>query len=491
MPRKWLPLAPPNMPGAWGDLSNMIPTRAGTYYAPNIYSFTSATSPSAGGTMCRAWCAMLPDDSIIAYAGTTTKLYSTNSTFGTFTDRSGAAYTGSDWSFAQYGNITIAVNRADAVQTRDATGASNFANATGSPPKARIVVTQAEQVLLFDLNDGAEKPDAYAACAPGDYTDWSGAGATTATRIRHRPGKITAALAFKDYVLVFKQSSVYRLTYTGNNTFKWRTELIATGRGAYGKHDAIACGDVVVFHGPGGAWIYDGGRFQSITDWVGEPAGLSVASSGSVYDSAMQSVSFWNTGALALYYNITADAWGKRSTVDGFSGDYGTYRPLTGEPPALRAIVSTSNPDNVYLVDITKATAVVTGSQGWGQNTANGTDIAYLLGGIEGTNDRGVQNFSELNPRYARTTFVNSSLPSDNELLLDVFTGDSSDSDSLQWQQGYGTPTQASLTSSTTQRRFDINVSTPYARFKLKAPSNSGYFEVADYNVVTQPDGEL
>lgn len=485
--RKWLPLAPPDMPGVWSDLSNMLPTRSGSYYAPGMFSLTAASAPGGTpGTTLRAWCALLPSDSVTGVVGTSTKLYVT-SAFTSFTDRSGAAYTATDWSFAQFGNITIATSRTDAVQTRDATGSSNFANASGSPPKARIVCTQSQQVLLFDLNDGAEKPDAFAACAPGDITDWSGAGATTATRILHRPGKITAAIPFRDYVLVFKQSSVYRLIYSGNSTFKWKVELIATGRGAYGKHDVVACGDVVVFRGPGGAWLYDGSRFQSITDWVGEIYNAAVTASW--FDSFTQNAHFFNGGGWA--YNLVADAWGARTYQTVAGASITSYMPLTGEPAAIRAIMGAGNngtPDNIYVVDLTNGTPVLTGAQQWG--VGDGSTSSYITTGVEGQGSRGLVNFSELNPRYSRTNSYGLAVPGDTELRLDVFTANVIDAAALSWET-YGTPTQANVASSTEQRRFDINATAAFARFKIKAPSDSGYFEIADYDVVAEPDGEL
>jgi hypothetical protein len=111
-------------------------------------------------------------------------------------------------------------------------------------PKANVLVTQSSQVLAFDINiGGTEYRNAFATCAPGDYTDWSGANATTNTPITHRPGKITAAIAFRDYVLVFKQSSVYKLTYTGSSTYKWRVECIAIGKGAWAPFDVVNTGE--------------------------------------------------------------------------------------------------------------------------------------------------------------------------------------------------------------------------------------------------------
>lgn len=518
--RKWLPLAPPDMPGVWGDVVNMIPTRSGSYYAGNLFQTVALTGGAAAtpGSMRRAWVALLPDDSTVLYVGTDTKLWQRNG--AVWTDRSVGAYTSAtDWSFAQYGNITLATNRVDALQTRDSTGVAAFANAAGSPPKARIIVTQAEQVVLFDLNDGAEKPDAFAACAPGDYTDWSGAGATAATRIRHRPGKITAAVAFKDYILVFKKSSVYRLTYTGNNTYKWRVELIATGRGAWGKHDVVNCGDIVVFRGPGGAWIYDGGRFQAISDYFGEGnywlggSGSSASAVGSTFNPISGNVVFWGlvgaafgSGRSALVYNTVSDAWGFWiAAIAGSGGGSDAfvstlYRPVTGEPAALTAFVGPTpdNADRAILISLASSPDAIESTMFWGSGAGTGVLSASVMGGIAAAGGRGVVNVSEVNPAYtnaARDGYAGGgapTLPGDTELRIDVVTADAQDAVGLIpaffGSSGYAL---ADGISSTAQRRFDVNVSAPFVRFKIKAPSDSGYFEVADYDITAQPDGEL
>lgn len=250
--RKWLPYAPARMPGVWSIAHQMLPTRSGAYYPNGMFQQHAAVAAlTAPGNTLRAWCVNYGSDSVIAYVGTTTKLWQYDGGTSLVDISRAGAYTNTatDWSFCQYGEYVLATNRVDVLQVRDATAGGAFGDCAGSPPKARIAVTQSDHVLLFDLNDGAEKPNAFAACAAGNHTDWSGAAATTATPIRHRPGKITAAIAFRDYVLVAKRNSIYKLSYTGS-TYKWKVELIAVGRGAWGKHDIVHCGDSVIFNGP-------------------------------------------------------------------------------------------------------------------------------------------------------------------------------------------------------------------------------------------------
>lgn len=483
--RKWKPLASIFDQGAWLSVVNMIPHLSGSYVTPPLYTQKTGAGPATPGTTLRAWCALLPSDTAIGYVGTSTKLYE----YAT-TDRSkGGGYTATDWSFAQYGNITIATDRTDAVQSRDATTANAFADLAGSPPKATIVVTQAESVLLFDLNDGAEKPDAFAASAPGDHTDWSGATATTATRIRHRPGKIVAAVAFQDYVLAFKRSSVYKITYTGG-TFKWRVELIAVNRGAWNMHSVVNCGDVVVFVGPGGRWLFDGASFRNVGDYLDDYT-ASTAPKASFYESGSRNVWFVLSAASANVYNLVSDAWGHWAGCSTSAALASTYRPFTGEPAALSSFSTSAGTDNStlpWLVDYSSNPSVVESDTPWGGGSAS--NVASLTGSAAGPG-MGAQTkftrlrllfsptFNEVISNYATTL----TFPTATELALTLYA--------MRSPVGTITAPVDGLASSSEERRFDFLVSTGHVIPKVSIGADDGYCPILDYAFDSIPDGAI
>lgn len=480
MARKWLPRAPIDAP-AWRLVYGMIPTRSGSYYTNDVAAST-VVAPSSPGTVLRAWCGLIADDTVKAWIGTTTKLWEYDGVT-TFTDRSiGGGYTNTatDWSFAQFGNYTIATNRVDNIQVRDSSGSSAFADLGGTPPKARIVVTQSDAVLLFDLNDGAEKPNAFAASAPGDHTDWSGASATTATAIRHRPGKIRAAIAFRDYVVVFKRSSVYKLTYTGA-TNKWRVECIAIGRGAWGMHDVVNTGDELVFSGPGGVWRFDGASFRSASDWFGEIP----LCDGSIYAPISGNVFFASptVGFSCHVYNVISDTWGRqtRQTVSG-------AKMLTGDIAALSAIMAPTEdqPDitwffNSGLTLVNKNTARWTGK-------ASATFTAYVQGGAEGYGGDAGTHFGRLIPKwvYSLSSAAGTSPPANTGVELTAYFGETLDDGNLTFFTG---ATISARDSATSQRRFEVNRTAPYASFKMEF-EGTGYSEIDDYVVEMKPQGK-
>lgn len=485
----------------WSDLFNMLPDVAGAYHPGSMFADVGGIStPSSPGTTLRAWCALLPADTAVGYVGTTTKLWEYNGTT-TLTDRSkGGGYTNTatDWSFAQYGNNTYATNRVDNIQVRDSSGGSAFADLAGSPPKARILVTQADQLLLFDLNDGAEKPDAFAASAPGDPTDWSGSGATTATRIRHRPGKATAACAFRDYVVVAKRSSVYKLTYTGS-TYKWRVELLATNIGALSQHDLVNCGDVLILRGRGGAWVYDGASFRPIANYMIPLAGSSapvftVASCASMWDSVTKSAFFFQPSTnRALVYNTESDCWGQYNTYTAAT-TLTTYKPITGEADARAVfLAAVTAPEQVYMVDLSGTVAsayVVKSSVLWGSGSA--ADAAYLISGIDAPGDGSVEFLYSL-LRIVSTNSLNyavDSSPGDTELILDAYGANRMDNVNLRLPStGLPTRRQSNLQSHGSGRVFDLAFSAAYARFQISLICTSGYMEIMDMRATTKPNG--
>jgi hypothetical protein len=409
--RRWLPLAPPSTPGIWRRLVNMMPTRCGSYYAGNRFSVRATPALASPGTTNRAWCALYGNDSVVGYVGTDTKLYTYDgaTTFANVSKVGNYTSTARAWQFCQFGNITLASNRTDAVQYRDASAGGLFADLAAAP-KANVLVTQSSQVLAFDINiGGTEYRNAFATCAPGDYTDWSGANATTNTPITHRPGKITAAIAFRDYVLVFKQSSVYKLTYTGSSTYKWRVECIAIGKGAWAPFDVVNTGEFVIFSGPGGVWKFDGATFTELTEWFGE---IPYAAS-SWYSPRSGNVCFagatsgQNTKVYA--YNTVSDRWGLwlRYPTNGSAPSPTMLNSphFMGEPAALNALIAptTALPDLTWVVQTDLSTGSVWQSDvywGLGSTTTSPAYVAFLGTGSEGIGGRRQTRFAGASPVY-------------------------------------------------------------------------------------------
>ena len=476
--RKWRPYGSRTDPGAWLSLANMFPTEAGTYRTANAFTTfgTAAAGPATPGTTLTAWFGRVVDGTAVGYVGTSTKLYRASVadfSAGTFTDASAAAYTASTWSFCQFGNITIAASLGNAVQSRDATGSSAFANLAGSPPVAKICVTQSNCVLLFNLTGAAHS---FAVSDVGDHTNWSTGDAVASTPILHRAGPVTAAVAFQDYVLAFKSSSIYRLRYVGSPVY-WTVELIADGIGAARMGSVCNCGSFVVFTGNQGAYLYDGASFRNIGDGFNSSGTHLLEDAGSdtspaIYYRSSNHVLFKSDDNQGYYvYSINADAWGKFLPYASSDGSALTgFVPVGSDVGALEYPQGIGN-GSVVIANLSANPCVRTDTE-----ESSNTVAATLSTTLFGRQD-GMTNFDRLYLQLDKTSGWSFTQPSATQLTVTPYTAES--------PSGSET-TGTAASSSTNSLRFDINTTVRFARFDLAL---NYACEIADVAVRQKPAG--
>lgn len=257
-------------PGIFTDCANIIPTDSGFKAAP---APASANVPALAAVCRGAAIISRLDDTRRAFAGTQTKLYELLS--GVWTDRSAGTYAGSTesrWSFAQFGDTTIATNFVDAMQ---ASTSGAFAAIAGAP-KAKIVVSAANNfVLAFYTTDGVYglAPDGWWCSAQNDQTNWTPSIATSANRGRliGTPGPIQAAATLGDYVIAYKTHGIYLGSYVGAPDV-WRWTLIrgSNDAGAVGPEAVCDMGGVHFMVGEDDFWIFDGATAAPVGELVRE-----------------------------------------------------------------------------------------------------------------------------------------------------------------------------------------------------------------------------
>jgi hypothetical protein len=456
----------------------MIPTDRGTFRTPNVFARLVGTGPASPGTTLGAWCGLTVSGSSVGYIGTTTKLY-TFTTAGVFTDKSkvgGYTNTALRWSFAQYGNITLATNNVDAPQYRDASGAAAFADLAGAPSTAKIVTTQSNCVLFFNTNNGGSH---YTISDVGDYTNYSSGDAIADNFISHRPGDITAAVAFKDDVIVAKANSIYRMTYVGG-LVKWTVSLLADGIGCLSEADMVVAGDRLIITGTMGAFSFDGASFRDLMQGWNDQKTMGNADA-SVYWPYSGTVWFHFSGSgNVLPYNINADAWGA-FIFYAAGGSAGVAASLVRGTPAARLSVLGSvkefdtSKNAVVLVNLSTAvgaTSLYTWSQSWGAASAVNASIQTHLYG----QDDAVSTFTRLTPKLIvndgpQVNQITGPAPptaSQMTLAVTTFTG----------PDGTGQSSTMTVPSSTGRKRFDFSIAAPYALFLVQ--SSASYFEIDD-----------
>lgn len=360
-------------PDVWQDINNMLPSMDGSYRTAPVFATITGAGPSSPGTTLNAWLGVTPAEGVTYYVGTTTKLYRAAS-IASFTDSSkSGGYTSSAqaWSFSQFGNYTVATNGVDAPQVRDATTANAFADLGGTPPStAKIAVVQSNVLLFFNTNSGGAS---WAASDVGNHANFT-TGEAASGAIHHRPGAITAAVAFKDEVIVFKGGSVYRMRYVGSPIF-WLVELIADGIGVGSQGAVCNCGDSLVIMSVAGAYLFDGASFRKI-EAPSVPLAASASLKEGLYVPHHYSVWF-QLNNIIYVYNLASDRWGKFEVYKtSASTSTDTYR-LVGGPIAARIGVASGVMENlIYMIDLASNPCVVSSSGAWGSQS--GTVSAYL-----------------------------------------------------------------------------------------------------------------
>lgn len=262
------PDADQTTPGILSDCVNLIPARVGMEGGPSEQ--TPADVPALAAECQGAAVVTLLDNTRRIFAGTAEKLYELSS--GAWADQtrvSGGDYAGGSdtrWSFAQFGDDTIASNRADTIQS-SSSGA--FADIAGAP-KAEVVFSVGAFVMALNVNDGSEKPDGWHCCAAFDVTDWTESTTTQSAsgRLVTTPGPLTAGARLGEYAVAFKSRSMFLGQYVGAPVV-WDWTPVAGGEaGCVGKEALCDIGGVLFFVGDDNFWLFDGTRPTPIGDDV-------------------------------------------------------------------------------------------------------------------------------------------------------------------------------------------------------------------------------
>lgn len=322
--------------GVITDCTNIIPVPKG---------FAAAPSPAAAGVAaladdCRGLVvARKLDDTNRLIAGTQDALYERSGL--TWTDVSSAPYTGgteSRWRFAQFGDVTLATNRADDIQS-SSSGA--FASLGGSPPKASIVESVAGFVMVFDVNDATygfgDSPDRWWCSGLYNQATWQPSTATQAAtgRLFDTPGKILAGRRLGSNIVAYKEKSMFLGVYQGP-PFVWGWQLISSDIGCLSQEACVNIGTAHVFASYDDFYVFDGSQPISIGEdrlrkWYQDNLNLSFKhrvtalhdrSRSLVYFFFPSTSSITGDPDMGVAYNYAKNEWGRADITLQAAADY-------------------------------------------------------------------------------------------------------------------------------------------------------------------------
>lgn len=330
---KWHPLDwTPDLDCSWevapGSLKvcrGYYPLRRGSYASwtmeDPIASYTSTTEPLVAGITRKndgtARFFIFNKQSIYEYTSTTAA-----------TDRSSGAYSASTtaWTWAQFGDTTIATNLYNNPQA-SASGA--FADLAGTPPKAQLIAVALGQVMLANYNDGTAYPAGWYCCDYDDATDWTVTAENGADfgNLYDTPGPIRALETLRDGFVAYKDDSIYLAEFVGDpKSTIWAWRLVSDKVGCSSAHGVARLNDKHYFMHRSGFYEFDGAAVRLISRKVTNYLFNGITSAS---PSTCQATADQKENVIAFCWESTAA--GKKDVVAHYNVETGKWAYTLGQ----------------------------------------------------------------------------------------------------------------------------------------------------------------
>lgn len=267
---EWTPdLNPINSPGV-SEAKNVLPSADGYMPFRSVAQITDAINARARGAIS----AKDKSGVVYGYVGNETKLYSFGATSHTDVTNTGGAYalsSDSCWNFVKWGEkiIGVAIDENPQIITF---GDANFADLSGSPPKAAFIAVISDFVVLANINDGTAKPLDVRWSAINDETDWTASQETQSdsqelrSNEKNGGGHIMGIVGGTEYGIVFQEYTIQRMDYVGAPLIFDINEIFP-GIGTPCKNSITQEGKLIHFFGQDGFYqISDGTSIKKIGD---------------------------------------------------------------------------------------------------------------------------------------------------------------------------------------------------------------------------------
>jgi len=232
-------------------------------------SFTSVGATLAGACVGAAYVVKL-DKTTRLFAGTQTKLYELAGTSFSDVSRVGnyVGSTDSVWRFAQFGDVSLAVNGTDETQYSVSTG--SFADLSGAA-NAAVMDTVGGFVMLGNYDDGTNTPDGIYWSGYLDYTAWTPSVATQCGNLRllDTAGEVTAIKRLGQNAIAYKKSSMY-LGVNNAPPVLWGFTLISGEIGAVSHESVVSIETAHYFISEYDIYVFDGSRPVPIGEGIRE-----------------------------------------------------------------------------------------------------------------------------------------------------------------------------------------------------------------------------
>ena len=303
-------------PGIILDASNAVPTVKG-YKARNSPQQIAPALPLTGGgateTPLGAYVALYSNGQTSILAGTATRLF--RLVGGAWT-AIGSGYTATwPWVFTQFADDVLATSAGNPNIQVAVGPTGTYSNLAGSPP------TNAATIISVAGFAAAYKTNEWFNSAAGSDSSWAPNVTTQAANgfLYDYPGNIVAAAALNRTQIVWKQNSMYLLTYVGG-TQVWSSQILSAETGTFGQGCVCPMPTAIAFLGTDDFYICQGAAPSRIPnnmkEWFFITADPNYLANVSSWYDPISATCYWHFVSLAPPYPGMCDryvGWNSRS----------------------------------------------------------------------------------------------------------------------------------------------------------------------------------
>lgn len=304
----------PDRPSVVTNLSNaknLIATIIGYAPFPSAVNYSQAASEN----LVSAFVARYGSTTSV-FGGGATKLFKLDGADLSMDDVSkSGGYTGiTRWSFCQFGDVVIAANNVNKLQSFTTTA---FADLAAAAPIAKYVTIVRDFVVAANL-DGGTNFNKVQWSDINDETNWT-SGSTSQSDYQILPdGGTITGITGGEFGVILLERAIYRMSYIGSPYF-FQFDTISKSLGCPYEGSITKFGNITYFLGDDGFYSCDGQTItpigtQKIDRWFFSNANPSLLSNMSATVDPSRKIVLWNFanifgGRSIIIYNWQVDKW--------------------------------------------------------------------------------------------------------------------------------------------------------------------------------------
>lgn len=315
---EWLP-DQPGIAGALQSAYNVYPQQIGYGPIPSLTDYSN----SASENLTRVFSGKIASSSTM-FAGGATKLFKYNSTNRNLDDVSKVGgYTGGNWSFTQFGDVVLAANNSQKIQSFTLNSGTAFADVAAAAPVCKYLTVVRDFVVAANISS---YPNRVQWSDINDETDWT-SGPTSQSDFQDIPdGGDIQGITGGEFGLVLLEKSVVRMTYIGSPLY-FQFDTISREIGCYEPGSVTQYGNMTFFLSDDGFYMCDGQRVtpigaEKVDRWFWDDLSPSYTKFSAAIDP-IKKVVIWcyqnaNAGYSLLVYNWQLNRWSYGATAASY-----------------------------------------------------------------------------------------------------------------------------------------------------------------------------